>query len=176
MIPLLIAGIVSAAGSIGSSIWGSISGNKKRRKAENKMRDKKSRLDNWRRDQLNQSFLDRSDSQAALRQVKEYNKEAIDNLNSNAIKRGVSDQAKVSMAGKLNKNYSNVVSQLAGLSSQHKDRVNSQWLSSTANLDNLEIQNLMDNSGTQNMINGISNAGMQLAQLYAMGGSGGNKN
>lgn len=172
MAPLVVAGIVSAAISIGSSIWGAITGNKKRKKAEAKLKQKKKELTEWRDGELQQNFLDRADSQAAMRRVKEHNEQAMEGLNTNAIKTGATDQAKVAAASKLNKNYAGVVSQIAGVGAQHKDRVQQQYLQATANLDNLEIQNLMDNSGTQAMINGISNAGTQLASLYA-GGAGG---
>ena len=169
MAPLIIAGIVSAAIQIGSSIFGSMSANNRRKQAEAKMRQKKAELTAWRDNEMHEDFLDRADSQAAMRRVREYNDQATEALNTNAIKTGATDQAKVAAASKLNKNYAGVVSQIAGLGAQHKDRIQQQYLSATQNLDGLEIGNLMDNSGTQNMINSISNAGMQLASLYGSG-------
>lgn len=170
MAPLVVAGVASAAASIGSSIWGALTGNRRRKRAERRRRQKLQELKNWRDKELQKDFLDRADSQAAMRRVRDYNEQALEGMNTNAVKTGASEQSKVAAASKLNKNYADVISQIAGLSSQHKDRIQQQYWQASSDLDNLEIQNLMDNSGTQNMINGISNAGLQLASLYAARG------
>ncbi len=169
----MIPAIIAAAASIGSSIWGAISANKRRNKAEEAMRKKKQDLREWRDREMNSNYVDRADSQAALRKVKEYNKEALDAMNTNAVRSGATDEAKVAAAGRLGKGYAGAVSQIAGLGAHHKDRVQGQYLNATANLDGLEIGNLMDSSGVQNMVSGVANAAGQIGSLYSMYGKAG---
>ena len=115
--------------------------------------------------------LDRADSRAALRRVFEHNKEAQKAANTNAVKSGMTDEAKVAQAAKLNENYADVVSQIAGAGARHKDRVQQQYMDETRNLDNLKIQNLMDTSGVDNMVQGITGAAAGLAGTLG-GGTG----
>ena len=143
----LIGGIASAA----SCIFGAAAANRRRRQATN--------------------YLDRAVSRAALRRVFEYNKEAQKAANTNAVKSGMTDEAKVAQAAKLNENYADAVSQIAGAGARHKDRVQQQYLDETRNLDNLKIQNLMDTSGVDNMVQGITGAVAGLGTALA-GGTG----
>lgn len=71
---------------------------------------------------MNANSLDRADSQAALREVRQHNKEQVASLNTEAVKRGMTDEAKIAAAGQLNKNYANVVSRLGAVGAQYRDR------------------------------------------------------
>lgn len=150
----LIAGLASVAGGVA----GSISANNRKNKAESLMDQRKRTLDIWRNAELGSDYLDRADSRAAMRRVMEYNTEAQKASDTNAIKRGMTDEAKVAQAGRLNRNYADVVSQIAGAGARHKDAVQQQYLGATMNLDNIRIGNLMDTSGAESMVNGITGA------------------
>lgn len=71
---------------------------------------------------MSANFLDRADSQAALREVRQHNKEQMASLNTESVKRGMTDEAKIAAAGQLNKNYANVVSRLGAVGAQYRDR------------------------------------------------------
>ena len=163
----LIGGIASAA----SGIFGAAAANKRRRQAERELENQKKKLAEWRDAEMGSNYLDRADSRAALRRVFEYNKEAQKAANTNAIKSGMTDEAKVSQAAKLNENYADAVSQIAGAGARHKDRVQQQYLDETRNLDNLKIQNLMDTSGVDSLVQGITGAAAGLGTALA-GGTG----
>lgn len=80
---------------------------------------------------------------------------------------------KVAAAGKLNKNYSQVVAQIAGLGEQHKDQIQQQYQVCLDNLDNARYEaELGKISGMQNMVSGVGDAPGQLAMLYGLGGFG----
>lgn len=160
----LIGGIASAA----SGIFGAAAANRRRRQAERELEKQKKKLAEWRDAEMGTNYLDRADSRAALRRVFEHNKEAQKAANTNAVKSGMTDEAKVAQAAKLNENYADVVSQIAGAGARHKDRVQQQYMDETRNLDNLKIQNLMDTSGVDNMVQGITGAAAGLAG--ALGG------
>ena len=163
----LIGGIASAA----SGIIGAAAANRRRRQAERELEKQKKKLTQWRDAEMGTNYLDRADSRAALRRVFEYNKEAQKAANTNAVKSGMTDEAKVAQAAKLNGNYADAVSQIAGAGARHKDRVQQQYLDETRNLDNLKIQNLMDTSGVDNMVQGITGAAAGLAGTLG-GGTG----
>jgi len=163
----LIGGIASAA----SGIFGAAAANRRRRQAERELEKQKKKLAEWRDAEMGTNYLDRADSRAVLRRVFEHNKEAQKAANTNAVKSGMTDEAKVAQAAKLNENYADVVSQIAGAGARHKDRVQQQYMDETRNLDNLKIQNLMDTSGVDNMVQGITGAAAGLAGTLG-GGTG----
>lgn len=163
----LIGGIASAA----SGIFGAAAANRRRRQAERELEKQKKKLAEWRDAEMGTNYLDRADSRAALRRVFEHNKEAQKAANTNAVKSGMTDEAKVAQAAKLNENYADVVSQIAGAGARHKDRVQQQYMDETRNLDNLKIQNLMGTSGVDNMVQGITGAAAGLAGTLG-GGTG----
>lgn len=173
-----VGAIIGAVGSIASGVAGSIAANKRRRDAEQVLSNRKKQLQTWRDSEMGTNFLDRADSRAMLRRVTEHNKEAMKGMETSAIKQGMTDEAKVAQAAKLNENYGDVVSQIAAAGARHKDRVQQQYMGETRNLDNLKIQNLMDSSGIDDMVQGMTGAaaglGTALAGIGGTGRSGGN--
>lgn len=166
-----ILGGVSLAGNV----FGSIAGNKRRRRAERMIEQQKKELDDWRNNEIHQDYLDRADSQALLRNVSEQNREAMKAMNTDAVRSGATEEAKVAAAGKLNKNYATAASQVAAAGAQHKDRVNQQWRSERHGLDNLKISNMMDTSDIDSITNAIGDATGIIAGLWASGAGGKNK-
>ena len=163
MIPLLIAAGVAAA----SSIAGGIAGNKKRKQAARQLEERKRRLDEWYNSEMAQSYLDRADSRAMLKRIRDYNAEELKSLNTNAVKAGATDEAKVAAAGKLNKNYSQTVAQIAGLGEQHKDQIRREYRNRLDNIENNQYQaKLGEADGIQNMVSGIGSAVGSLASIY----------
>lgn len=107
-----------------------------------------------------------------LKRIRDYNEDELKALNTNAIKSGATDEAKVAAAGKLNKNYSQVVAQIAGLGEQHKDQIQQQYQARLDNLDNARYEAESGKiSGMQNMVS-VGDAFGQLAMLYGLGGFG----
>lgn len=124
---------------------------------------------------MNMPYLDRADSRAMLKRIRDYNEDELKAMNTNAVKSGATDEAKVAAANKLNKNYSQTLAQIAGLGEQHKDQVRRDYQARMDNLTGTRYQaQLGKAAGTQNMISGIGSSLGQLAMLYGMGsGSGG---
>lgn len=165
-LPLIAAGIAAAA-----SIASTAAANKRLRKADEKIQSKQDRLDNWYKSEMATNALDRADAQAALRKVRENMREAMKSAETDSIKRGMTDEAKVAQAARLNRGYADVVSQIAASGQQHKDRVQQQYMSAMNGIDDMRISNLMDTSGAQAMGNAISSAGGALAT--GLSGAGG---
>lgn len=167
--------IALAAISVASSIAGGISANKKQRKADQILSDRERNLKEWYNSEMNMPYLDRADSRAMLKRIRDYNEDELKAMNTNAVKSGATDEAKVAAANKLNKNYSLTLAQIAGLGEQHKDQVRRDYQARMDNLTGTRYQaQLGKAAGTQNMISGIGSSLGQLAMLYGMGsGSGG---
>ena len=113
---LIGAGINIVANGIGSAI-----ANKRKKEAEAEyqqtINEELSNLDN----EINSNYLDSAVAQNALRKVTDSNTEALRQLNTQAIRGGATDEAKVAMASKLNKTTADVVGDLAALGEQRKD-------------------------------------------------------
>lgn len=92
---------------------------------------------------MSANFLDRADSQAALREVRQHNKEQMASLNTESVKRGMTDEAKIAAAGQLNKNYANVVSRLGAVGAQYRDRARERMRGVQRELSGMEYNTTM---------------------------------
>lgn len=140
-------------------ILGASAANRRRRQVT-RMIDKRERaLDAWRQAETESSFLDRADSQAALRRVAQYNEQAQKAGNTDAVRRGMTDEARVASAERMNRGYADTVSQIAAAGQRHKDLVQQQYMSEKNNLENMKIRNMSDTSGASALAQGIAGAG-----------------
>lgn len=108
--------------------------------------------------EINSNYLDRADARNAIRQVTNATEESMRQLNTDAIRGGATDEAKVAMASKLNKNIANTVGTLAGIGEQHKDRLRGQKRNLRLGLLGHQYNVDSDTSGITTMLQGISNA------------------
>lgn len=106
---------------------------------------------------MSANFLDRADSQAALREVRQHNKEQMASLNTESVKRGMTDEAKIAAAGQLNKNYANVVSRLGAVGAQYRDRARERMRGVQRELSGMEYNTTMAQA------QGIGNAAAGIA-------------
>lgn len=118
--------------------------------------------------EINSNYLDRADSRNALRKVTDSNTEALRQLNTQAIRGGATDEAKVAMASQLNKRTADVVGDLAAMGERHKDALKAEKRGLEAEQANLKYQRLADTSGITNMVNGISSAANNLGKAWEM--------
>lgn len=162
-----LGALIGAIGSVASGAIGAIAGNSRRKAAERAMRRRKKELEEWRDSEMGMNFLDRADARSLLRRVGEHNAEARKALETSAMKRGLTDEAKVMQAAKLNENYADAVSRIAAAGVRHKDEVQQRYLDETANLDGIKIQNLMDTSGIGNLVQGLTGAAAGLGTALA---------
>jgi hypothetical protein len=157
------AGIGLVANGVGAWL-----ANKRKKQAEKIQdeyyKDAMADLDN----EINSNYLDRADSRNALRKVTDANTEAMRQLNTDAIRGGATDEAKVAMASRLNKTTADVVGDLAAMGEQHKDALKAEKRGIKAEQANLKYQRLADTSGITNMVNGISSAANNLGKAWDM--------
>lgn len=164
--PISIAGM--ALSGLGS-IYGAVKANQNRKEAEQILAKEKADLQEWRDREMNTNYLQRADSQALLKDVREQGEEYLRGMSNDAVRAGMSDEAKVAMAQQANKAYSNAATQLAAQGQQHKDNVENVWRTQKDKYDQLEIQNLLSTGeATQKMISGLGGALTSFGMLNAM--------
>ena len=162
---LLIGGIAAAISAIGQGI-ASIVGNRKRKKALRKLNKQYDAMIEDADDRINANFLERADSKNAIRKVEESNKEALRQLNTDAIHRGSTDEAKVAIANKLSQRTADVISELSGIGEQYKDRLRDRKQSLQENKAAQNFQIDSDTSGLDafsSAIGQVGNAAIGLA-------------
>ena len=150
---IIAAAISAVASGIGSAV-----ANKRKREAEEKYAQQQADMIGDIDQQLNSNYLDRADSRNALRKVTESNKEAMRQLNTDAIRSGATDEAKVAMASQLNKRTADVVGDLAAIGEQHKDSLRRDRRSLLMGKAAHEYQVNSDTSGIDRVIQGVSSA------------------
>lgn len=156
--PLAIMGIGAAISALGQGI-ASIFGNRKKKRALRRLNQQYDAMIADTDDRINANFLDRADSKNAIRKVEESNKEALRQLNTDAIRRGSTDEAKVAMANKLSQRTADVVSELSGIGEQYKDKLRDrkQSLQEQKAANNFQIDS--DTSGIDAFSSAISEVG-----------------
>ena len=150
---LIGAGINIVANGIGSAI-----ANKRKKEAEAEyqqtINEELSNLDN----EINSNYLDSAVAQNALRKVTDSNTEALRQLNTQAIRGGATDEAKVAMASKLNKTTADVVGDLAALGEQRKDALKQGKRNLKLSLAGHKYQQDADTSGIDALLTSIGTA------------------
>ena len=150
---IIAAAISAVASGIGTAV-----ANKRKREAEEKYAQQQQGLINDIDNEINSNYLDRADSRNAIRKVTESNKEAMRQLNTDAIRGGATDEAKVAMASQLNKRTADVVGDIAAIGEQHKDSLRRDRRSLLAGKALHEYQVGSDTSGIDRVIQGVSSA------------------
>ena len=150
---IIAAAISAVASGIGTAV-----ANKRKREAEEKYAQQQQGLINDIDNEINSNYLDRADSRNAIRKVTESNKEALRQLNTDAIRSGATDEAKVAMASQLNKRTADVVGDIAAIGEQHKDSLRRDRRSLLAGKALHEYEVGSDTSGMDRVIQGVGSA------------------
>jgi hypothetical protein len=162
---LIGAGLNIAASAIGSAI-----ANKRKREAEQKYQAGINEQIDELNNEINGNFLDRADARNALRKVTDANTETLRQLNTDAIRGGATDEAKVAMASKLNKQTADVVGDLAAIGEQRKDALRGQKRNLKLGLLQHQYAQDADTSGIDTIVQGVG------AAANAIGSAWGTKN
>jgi hypothetical protein len=119
--------------------------------------------------ELNSNYLDRADSQNVIRKVTDANEEAMRQLNTQAIRGGATDEAKVAMASKMNKNIAGVVGNLAAMGEQRKDVLRQERRQLDANHAGIKSSRLADQSGINTLLTNIGSAAQAIGGAWSKG-------
>ena len=168
--PLIVGGLIS----LGSSIAGAAMGNKATKEQSQAYDDAWADYEDWYDGQMNTSILDRADTLSMLKRYRDWQEENAKKYQTNAIKGGASEEAKIAYAQEANKGYADAISRIAAMGQQYKDRLSQGFMQQK--LGYLQKRADMAAAGAQAVASGIANAGGTLGSLIGgmdWGGKGG---
>lgn len=158
---LIGAGISILGNTIGAAI-----GNKRKREAEEAyqkgINQEISRINK----ELDSSYLDSAEAQNALRKLTNSNKETLRQLNTDAIRGGATEEAKVAMASKLNQSTADVVGDLAVVGERKKEGLRQQKRNIRLGMLQHQYATDSDTSGIDNITKTISDAANSLGKAW----------
>lgn len=151
------------ASTAASGIIGAIMATKQQKKIDEAIAERQNKLDAWRDAQMSTNYLDRADSREMLRRVAQYNDEQMRAMNTNAVKGGSTEEAKVAAANQLNRTYADAIGSIASAGQRHRDSVESQYRAGLDNIDNLKLNQLMGDNTAGIIASTIGQMGNVLA-------------
>lgn len=117
----MLGAIIGAGISVAASAIGTAIGNARKRKAREALeRSQQEQLDELNAE-INGNYLDSAEASNAIRKVEEANEEYLRQLNTDAIRGGATEEAKVAMASQLGKQTAGVVSDLSAIGERRKN-------------------------------------------------------
>ena len=155
----LVGGLVS----LGSSIAGAAMGNKAAKEQSQAYDDAWADYEDWYDGQMNTSILDRADTLSMLKRYRDWQEENAKKYQTNAIKGGASEEAKIAYAQEANKGYADAISRIAAMGQQYKDRLSQNYATNRFNFQTKRAD--MAAAGAQAVASGIANAGGTLGSL-----------
>lgn len=148
----LISGVANVAGGIASGIVA----NKQAAKAQAEQAKSEQMLKDWYDTKVNTNILDRADTLSMLKQYRDAMDEQNKKYQTNAIKGGASEEAKVAYAQAQNKGYADAISKIAAQGQAQKDQAEYAYMQEMRGINN-DKANAHIQSGTA-MSNVISQA------------------
>lgn len=159
-----IGALISGVASLAGGIAGTVAKNNAAQRKERMLDKQQEKLDDWYETEMNTSYVDRADSQDLLRRITEQNKEAMKSLNTDAIKSGATEEAKVAAASRQNRNYADAVGRIAAMGQRHKDNVSQQYMTNTNSIEQARM-GLQGDGGGDALAGGISGAGGTIGSI-----------
>lgn len=154
-----LGAIISGASSAISGVLGSIQAAKQRKELNRQQKE----LDQWYRGEMGTNILDRADSRAMLKRIRDYYDERQRKQNTRNIKGGASEEAEVAQAVAANKGIADAASRISATGQQHKDNVAGQYRQMSYNIGQQKAG--LAGGGAQALANSISSAGGVLGNL-----------
>lgn len=158
-IPALIGGLIS----LGGSIAGAALGNKASKQQAQAYDEAWGNYEDWYQGQMNTNILDRADTLSMLKRYRDWQEENAKKYQTNAIKGGASEEAKIAYAQQANKGYADAISRIAAMGQQYKDRLSQNFVQSKLNFQTKRAD--MVGAGAQAVASAVANAGGMLGDL-----------
>lgn len=165
----LIGGLIS----LGGSIAGAAMGNAAAKKQASAYDQAWGEYEDWYEGQMNANILDRADTLSLLKRYRDWQEEDAKKYQTNAIKGGASEEAKVAYAQKANKGYADAISRIAAMGQQYKDRLSQGFMQQQLGFKQKRAE--LAAEGAQTVANGIANAGGAIGDLVGGMNWGGGK-
>lgn len=167
-IPLAIAAV-----QLGAQMYGSAKSAQARNKMSHQLARKRSDLQNQMSSELSKDYLDTDVAKSSLKKLKEMYSDNMTRLEGNGAKQGLTEEAKVTAAGGMNKSYADAVSQIAAQGTAYKDNQRRYFQGKIDSLDGMIYGNESADAGKWSEFgNNVANAGGAAMQAYSSGAFG----
>lgn len=158
----MLGAIIGTGINIAASTIGSAIANKRKREAEEAYRKgveaEIAEIDK----EIGANYLDGATARNAIRRVTDANTEALRQLNTDAIRGGATDEAKVAMASKLNKSTADVVGDLSAIGEERKEKLKAEKRGLRRGLLQHQYDVNADTSGISSIVGAIGQASAAL--------------
>lgn len=154
-----VGAIIGAVGSAVGGVLGSIQAAKQRKALNAQQRQ----LDQWYRGEMGTNYLDRADSRSMLKRIRDMYAERARKQDTQNIKGGASDEAKVAQAVAANEGIADAASRISAAGQQHKDSVAGQYRQMSYNIGTQQAEQA--GGGAQALANTMSSGGGVLGEL-----------
>jgi hypothetical protein len=151
-----IGALIGGLASIGGGIASGIVANEQAEKAQEEQAKKEKMLTDWYNSEMNTNILDRADTLSMLKQYRDTMDEQAKKYQTNAIKGGASEEAKVAYAQAQNKGYADAISKIAAQGQQRKDQVTDAYMQGMSGIYDSKANAYLQSG--QQMANAISGA------------------
>ena len=168
-----IGALVGGLVSLGSSIASAAIGNKAAKEKAQAYDAAWDSYEDWYQGQMNTNILDRADTQAMLKRYREWQDENAKKYQTNAIKGGASEEAKIAYAQEANKGYADAISQIAAQGQKYKDQLSLKFAGDQLNWATKRAD--MAAEGSQAVANTIAGAGGTIGDILGGMDWGGGK-
>lgn len=158
-----IAPLIGGLVSLGSSIAGAAMGNKASKQQASAYDQAWGEYEDWYEGQMNASILDRADTLSMLKRYRDWQEENAKKYQTNAIKGGASEEAKIAYAQEANKGYADAISRIAAMGQQYKDRLSQGFMQQQLGYKQKRADFTAE--GAQAVASGIANAGGTMGSL-----------
>lgn len=165
-----IAGVGAATGLV-SGIYGGIKAGQERKKMQEYLNGQKADNEAWYNENYNADYMQRADTQAMLKNMRENLSRTNKAAENTAVVTGATPEAVSLVKENANKVITDTYSRTAALGQQFKDRVSDRYLNMKANLNNQQMnmmegtaqsyENLMGN-GIGGMTSGLTSIATSL--------------
>lgn len=155
-----IGAALGAITSLGSGVASAITANQQAKRAKAEADKSQALLQNWYDSQMGTNILDRADTLSMLKMYRDTMDEQNRKFQTNAIKGGASEEAKVAYAQKQNKGYADAISRIAAQGQQRKDQVADAYMQGMRGIHENRANTFMQSG--QIMANTISKIGSGL--------------
>lgn len=155
-----IGAAIGAAASIASGIASAVTANKQAKRAQAEADKSEALLQDWYDSQMGTNILDRADTLSMLKMYRDTMDEENRKFQTNAIKGGASEEAKVAYAQKQNKGYADAISRIAAQGQLRKDQVTDAYMQGMRGIHDNRANAFMQSG--QTMANAISKIGSGL--------------
>ena len=162
----MLGALIGAGLNITASALGSYYANKRKQEAEKAYQDSVNKEINDLNADINTNYLDTAEAQNAIRKMTDANTETLRQLNTDAIRGGATDEAKVAMASKLTHNSAGLVGDLAAVGERRKDRLKEQQRGLRMGMMQHQYAQDSDTSGWETIINTVGQSANAIGSAW----------